>query len=423
MINVAVVGYGYSGRAFQSYLISQTQGLNLYAICTRDPGRQKDARETYPKARIYSDYGGLLSDESVQLVVLGTPHDTHHDLAVQAMDAGKHVVTDKVMCLNAGEARSMIEARDRNNVVLSVFHNRRWDWDYLTVKRAIQDGLIGDPYLYQVAVMRYKEPVSWRADKAVSGGILYDWPAHFVDQALQLVPASPSEVFCQIVYGEGWRTDIGNYGNLLIRFENGALYQMEIGNLAAIEKPRWYVCGSEGALIKHGLDPQEEFLKKGRILEAEEDPSDRVRVVSFKDGNLKRIALESVRGTWTSYYQNISDVLNRGMELEVKPEQMLLQMEDFRRSHDLRRGGEVRIACMITTRMPPSADSSIRSVLPIRCLSFFEDHFVAVLRTDHGVRSPTLSSRALAVREVAYPTPHRCGQRVPYRSWFGYTRS
>ena len=329
MINVALVGYGYSCRTIQSYLIGLTQGLNLYGVYTRDSGRQKDARESYPKAKIYSDYSDLLNDGNVQLIVLGTPHDTHHDLAVKAMDAGKHVVTDKVMCLTAREAQSMIEARDRNQVVLSVFHNRRWDWDYLTVKKAIQDGLIGDPYLYQVAVMRYKKLVSWRADREASGGILYDWPAHLIDQALQLVPASPRDVFCQIVYGEGWQTDIGNYGNLLIRFDNGTLYQIEIGNLAAIEKPRWYVCGKNGSLIKYGMDPQEEFVKKGRILEAKEDPEGCVRVVRLKDETLQEISLESIRGTWTSYYQNISNVLNRGFELEVKPEQILLQMKVF----------------------------------------------------------------------------------------------
>jgi hypothetical protein len=183
-------------------------------------------------------------------VIIATPHDTHRDLAVRAMDAGKHVVVDKIMCMNAREAQEMIDASGRNSVLLSVFHNRRWDGDYLTVKKVIQDGWLGDPYLFEAGIMRYGPPRGWRGVKAASGGILYDWPAHFVDQALQLVPAKVTSVFCEIVYRNRWETDIGNYAKLLIRFASDVLYQIEIGNLAALAKPRWYVVGDLGALIR-----------------------------------------------------------------------------------------------------------------------------------------------------------------------------
>ena len=145
MINAAVVGYGYSGRAFQSYLISLADGLNLYAISTRDSERQQQAREAYPNAEIYGNLDELLADDAVDLVVIATPHDSHCEIAIRAMDAGKNVVTDKIMCMNALEARSLIAVRDRNDVMLSVFHNRRWDWDYLTLKKAVADGLLGEP--------------------------------------------------------------------------------------------------------------------------------------------------------------------------------------------------------------------------------------------------------------------------------------
>jgi len=329
MINVAVVGYGYSGRAFQSYLITLAEGLNLYAISTRDEERQREAREAYPEAKIYGGIDALLGDDAVDLVVIATPHDSHCELAITAMDAGKHVVSDKIMCMNAREARSMIAARDRNNVMLSVFHNRRWDWDYLTVRKAITDGLLGEPYLYQAAIMRYSSPGRWRGDRASSGGILFDWPAHFVDQALQLVESEPDRVFCQLTYRDTWDTDIGNYGSIVIHFANDATYQIEIGNLAAAEKPRWYVCGDKGALVKNGLDPQEGYMREGRIEAAEEDPEHRARVITHANGERKELLLDSVRGSWTSYYANISDVLNNGGELIVTPEQGLVQMKVF----------------------------------------------------------------------------------------------
>jgi len=321
MVNAAVVGYGYAGRSFHSYLIGLAEGMNLYAISTRDPERQKAASEQHPEARIYPSLDELLADDKVDLVVMATPHDTHRDLAVKAMDAGKNVVTDKVMCMNAQEAKDMIEASERNNVMLSIFHNRRWDWDYLTVKKVIEDGLLGEPYLFEVAIIGYGKPGGWRGVKARSGGILYDWPAHFVDQALQLVPAKVDRVFCDIKYRDKWDVDIGNYANLLICFSNDVLYQIEICNLGAIRKPRWYVLGDMGGLIKYGLDPQEGPMREGNIDAAEEDPANRAQVTTFVSGRREEKVIDSVRSSWKSYYQNISDVLNKGAELAVKPEE------------------------------------------------------------------------------------------------------
>jgi scyllo-inositol 2-dehydrogenase (NADP+) len=329
MIKAAVVGYGYAGKHFHCYLVGLAEGLELCAISTRAYERQQAATSDYPSAKIYNSLERVLGDGEIDLVILATPHDTHRDLAVQAMAAGKHVVTDKVMCMDAGQAEEMIAASQEYGVLLSVFHNRRWDWDYLTVKEAISDGLLGTPYLFQVGIMSYRGPRSWRGIKARSGGILYDWPAHFIDQALQLVPAEVGSVFCEIKYRDTWDTDIGNYAKLLIRFTNDVLYQVEIGNLAAVPIPRWYVLGDRGGLIKYGLDPQEGPMREGRIETAEEDPADRAKVVTVARGEREELILDSVRGSWVSYYQNISDVLNHGTELAVKPQEAMKTMRVY----------------------------------------------------------------------------------------------
>jgi scyllo-inositol 2-dehydrogenase (NADP+) len=271
----------------------------------------------------------VLSDDQIDLVVLATPHYTHHDLAIQAMNAGKNVIVDKVMCMNAREATEMISASQRNQVMLSVFHNRRWDWDYRTVKKVIQDGLLGRPYYYQVGIMSYRQPHGWRGVKALSGGILYDWPAHFIDQALQLVDAEVTSVTCDIKYRNSWGSDIGNYAKLLIRFINDVLYQIEIGNLGAVQIPRWYILGDKGGLIKYGLDPQEGPMRLGDIDAAREDPANRARVVTWASGERQEIVIDSVQASWKAYYQNISDVLNAGAELVVKPGQMLRLMQVY----------------------------------------------------------------------------------------------
>ena len=329
MINTTVIGYGYAGRAFHSYLIGLEEGLNLYAIATRNAERREAAREAYPNAKMYQTIDEVIADDAIDLVVLATPHDTHAELAIKAMDAGKHLVTDKIMAMNAAEADAMIAASERNDVMLSVFHNRRWDWDYLTVRKVIADGLLGTPYLFQVGIMRYGAPGGWRGIKKHSGGILYDWPAHFVDQALLFGDAPVESVYCDIHYNTKWDTDIGNYGNLIIKFENDMRYQIEISNLSMAEKPRWYVVGDEGGLIKYGLDPQEGPMREGDIDSAEEDSANYAKVWTAAGGERRELVVESVRGSWKSYYKNIADVLNDGAELVVKPEEMRNVMQVY----------------------------------------------------------------------------------------------
>ncbi len=339
MVNAAVVGYGYAGRCFHSYLIGLADGINLYAISTRDEERQKAASQDYG-VKIYKNIDELLKDDNVDLVVLATPHDTHAELAIKAMNAGKHVVTDKAMCMNVAEADAMIAASKRNNVMLSVFQNRRWDWDYLTVKKVIEDGLIGEPYLFETAIMRYGPPRSWRGEKARSGGLIFDWGAHLTDQALQLVPAEVDRVYCEVQHRK-WDIDIGSYVMLNIHFKNDVLYRVEIGNLARAGKPRWYVLGDEGGLIKYGLDPQEGPMVQGDIDAAVENPENRARVWTEVDGASTEQVIDSVRGSWKSYYQNISDVLNKGAELAVKPEEVRKVMAVFDAAMQSAESGEV----------------------------------------------------------------------------------
>lgn len=318
MINTGIVGYGFAGRSFHSYLIGLADGLKLTTIASRDSNRRAAAeRERDVKTCVSID--DMIGDDNIDLIVLATPHDTHAPLAIKAMDAGKHVVTDKVMCLTAAEADDMIAASQRNGVMLSVFHNRRWDWDFLTMKKIFADDLIGRPFLIETAVFRYRGLRTWRADKAQSGGLLYDWGAHLVDQALQLVPARPVSVFCD---GQKhvWDGDTEDHVKCLIRFEDGTLFNVEVSNLAKISKPRWYVLGTRGSVLKEGLDPQEPYMISGHIDAAEEALENRAKVVTDLDGFETEMTIDSVRGNWKSYYQNISDVLNNDGDLAVTPQ-------------------------------------------------------------------------------------------------------
>ena len=321
MVKTGIVGYGLAGRLFHAYLVSRVEGLELAAVASRDPERRAQAERDW-SVDTHETLTELLSDDEVRLIVLATPHHTHASLAIQAMEAGRHVVVDKVMCLSAAEAEEMIAASRRRGVMLSVFHNRRWDWGFLTVRKAVEDGLLGDPFLVERAVHRFRASGGWRTSRTESGGLLYDWGAHLIDQGMQLLASRPASVICR-GHKHRWAGDIEDHVTCTLYFENGAEYRIEISNLSRIAKPHWYVLGTRGSLVKTGLDPQEEWMKRGEIEAAEEAPEDRVRVSTERDGEEREMILDPVRGSWVDFYRNIADVLARGEELAVKPGEML----------------------------------------------------------------------------------------------------
>lgn len=320
MIRVGIVGYGFAGRGFHAYLVGRVPELTLTAVASRAPERRAQAERDHGVAT-FAMLDELLDRGGVDLVVIATPHDTHAALAIRAMDLGKHVVVDKVMCLNVREADEMIAASRRNGVLLSAFQNRRWDWDFLTVKQALADDLIGAPYLIESSILRHRAPRGWRANADAAGGILFDWGAHFIDQALQLVPGEVASVTCDVQY-RGWGAEIGSYGRLLLRFANGVLYGVELGNLARYDRPRWLVLGDRGSLVKHGLDPQEPAMLRGDITAASEDPANRARVRTAIGGLETELVIESERSDWTNYYRNVADALQGRADLAVQPAQV-----------------------------------------------------------------------------------------------------
>ena len=195
--------------------------------------------------------------------MIATPHDSHADLAVRALDAGKHCVVDKVMALTTADADRMIAARDRSGRMLSVFHNRRWDWDFLTVKKLLAEGVIGRPVLFESSVCRYAPPRGWRGRSDAAGTILHDWGAHLVDQALQL-GLGPCRRLTAWLTAAPWEgVDSGGHGRIMLEFDD-VLFQIESSRICRIDRPRWWIIGTDGGFVKYGIDPQEEALRGRR---------------------------------------------------------------------------------------------------------------------------------------------------------------
>jgi scyllo-inositol 2-dehydrogenase (NADP+) len=287
--------------------VLKVEGLELVALCDIDrPKLEAAIKEAEGKGlqlKGYDSLGKLLKDPEVDLVVLATPHDVHCEQVVACAKAGKHVIVEKVMCLNVREADKMIAACDAAGVMFSAYHNRRWDSDFLGVKRIIEQGIIGEPFQIEGFVGGWGAPGGWRRDKKHGGGNLYDWGAHLIDQALLIAKDMPRFVEYRPQY-RVWGTDTENHVKLWLTFESGLLYDIEISQIARVSKPRWRALGEKGALQKDGWDAKEP-----------------IRVVAEVGGIQADMRLECVFGDWTDYYRNIADVLLRGKELIVKPEE------------------------------------------------------------------------------------------------------
>jgi len=319
-VSTVVVGYGLAGRAFHAPLIRRQPGLRLEGVVARDPKVRAEAVSALG-VRGFASLDEVLADPGVRLVVVATPHDSHAELAVRALEAGKDCVVDKVMALSEAEADRMVAARDRSGRMLSVFHNRRWDWDYLTVKGAVEAGQIGLPLLFESSVCRHAAPRAWRGQLRSAGSILHDWGAHLVDQALQL-GLGPCRRLTAWVTPAPWPgVETGGHGRIVLEFD-GVLFQVETSRVCRLDRPRWWVVGTEGGLVRYGLDPQEEALRAGDIGRATEPPGHRtvLRRASEANGTVET-ELEPVRGSWDAYYANVAEHLLGRAPLAVTAEQ------------------------------------------------------------------------------------------------------
>lgn len=331
----AVIGYGYAGRCFHSYLIGLAPGLELHGIASRNPETRARIRAERG-CRAYESFEAVIEDADVDLVVLATPHHLHAPHALQAMDAGKHVVTDKPMCLTLAECDDMIAAARRNGVLLNVFQNRRFDGDYLTNRKLMEDGELGDVKWIEAAWQKFGPSRGWRATAAMGGGKLYDLGAHLVDQLCMLFPQAVQSVYCRMHYDYP-EIDIESEALLVIGFEGGKTGVCDFSMMAAISKPRFYVRATKGTFRKYGFDPQEGAMCAGDIDAAVNAPE---TYGILHDGTAER-AIPTVPGRWRDYYENISAVLNDGAEPVVRLAEVRREIAILGAAFRSARSGEV----------------------------------------------------------------------------------
>ncbi|MFI9149897.1 Gfo/Idh/MocA family oxidoreductase [Streptomyces sp. NPDC053367] len=265
-LRVGLVGYGLAGSVFHAPLIAATEGLALDTVVTANPERQEQARAEFPDVRVVASSDELLGRAGeLDLVVIASPNKTHVPLATAALRAGLPVVVDKPIAGTAAEARELAALAEERGLLLSVFQNRRWDNDFLTLRALLDKGELGDVWRFESRFERWRPQLKggWResGDPAEIGGLLYDLGSHVVDQALVLFGPATQVYAESDVRRAGAQADDDTF--IAITHAGGVRSHLYVSATTAQLGPRFRVLGSQAGYVKYGLDPQEAALRDG----------------------------------------------------------------------------------------------------------------------------------------------------------------
>ncbi|MFF5366502.1 Gfo/Idh/MocA family oxidoreductase [Streptomyces sp. NPDC013187] len=265
-LRVGLVGYGLAGSVFHAPLIAATEGLALDTVVTSNPERRQQARAEFPDVRLAATPDELFDRAAeLDLVVIASPNKTHVPLARTALEAGLPVVVDKPVAGTAAEARELATFAEERGLLLSVFQNRRWDNDFLTLRKLLSEGTLGDVWRFESRFERWrpKPKGGWResGDPAEIGGLLYDLGSHVVDQALVLFGPAASVYAETDIRRPGAETDDDTF--IAITHAGGVRSHLHVSATTAQLGPRFRVLGSTAGYVKYGLDPQEAALRDG----------------------------------------------------------------------------------------------------------------------------------------------------------------
>lgn len=311
-IKVGLIGYGYAGATFHAPLISAVAGLRLACIASSSTEK---VRQDFSHAEVVAHPDGVIGAADVSLIVIASPNTTHYTLAKQALLANKHVVLEKPFTVTVAEAMELVRLAEERKLLLSVFHNRRWDNDFLTVRACIESGMLGEINTYEAHFDRYRPDVRnrWREQDLPGSGSLYDLGSHLIDQALVLF-GMPDTVSADLgTQRAGGKAN--DYFHLVLSYGARRII-LHSGMLVMDPGPHFQVHGSKGSFIKYGMDPQEEALKQGCGpgdaswgLESETLHGK----ITLKNSELSIAGkVKTLPGAYQAYYQGMLDAIRNG---------------------------------------------------------------------------------------------------------------
>ena len=338
-VNVGIVGYGFAAATFHAPLMLATSALTLACVASSNAER---VRQALPGVDVAASPAALFARDDIDLVVIATPNDTHFPLAAAALQAGKHVVIDKPFTLDVAQANELIDLAGQFGRLLSVFHNRRWDGDFLTVAKLIESGELGALRHLESHFDRYRPQVQdrWRESSIDGGGLWYDLGIHLADQALQLF-GMPSSVWLDLncqrkdAVADDWFHAVLHYGSLRVILHASAL--------TAAPTPRFTLHGTLGSYVKFGLDTQEDALKRGVIPGSQgwgEDPLHGTLTLG-QPAPGRSEPYPAMAGDYTIFYSAMRDAILLGAPLPVTPQSARDAMRIIEAGRESARTGRV----------------------------------------------------------------------------------
>jgi predicted dehydrogenase len=328
-LRVAIVGYGLAGRFFHAPLIEATDGLELVSVVTSDPSRRRQLAAEHARARAVAAVDELWSEAAPDLVVVATPNRAHAPVASEALARGLPVLVDKPLAVTADEADRLVSQAVEAGVLLTVFQNRRWDTDQLTLRRLIDEGALGEITRYESRFERWRpqlEPDKWRESDPPEegGGVLLDLGSHLVDQALTLFgPAT--HVFAEIASRRGAPGDDDAF--VALRHASGTISHLHASAVSPSVGPRLRVQGSSAGFLVSGLDPQEAALRAGERPDTVEGWG---RPADYEHGRLvageRSVPVPPVPGNWRRFYELLRDAIRDGGPPPVDPHDAVMTL-------------------------------------------------------------------------------------------------
>ena len=344
-IGVAIVGYGLAGSVFHAPLIAANPDLELVSVVTANPERTAQAKARYPGVRIHRTVEELWSDAGAHdLVVVATPNRAHVPVALAALQAGMHVVVDKPFAPSSADGRRIASAAAERNLVLTVFQNRRLDGDFLTLRRLIAEGALGQPFRFESRYERWRPELgkdAWRerGNPEEAGGVLFDLGSHLADQAIQLF-GPPSHVYAEVERRRpGAQVDDDVF--IALTHPGDVRSHLWASLVSGSLGPRFRTLGTAGAFEKHGTDGQEDQLGAGigpGHPDYGREPKERWGFLVAGD---EVTPIETERGAYPRFYEKVVDAIRTGTPPPVAPNEAVLTIEVLEAARASARSGEI----------------------------------------------------------------------------------
>lgn len=323
-IKAGLASFGMSGMVFHAPFLTTNPGFHLMRILERTP---KGSKQIYPEVTVVNRFEDLVNDPALEMIVVNTPDHTHYDLTRQALIKGKHVVVEKPFTISTAQGEELIALAGEKNRVLTVFQNRRWDGDFLTVSKVIKEEMLGNLVEFESHFDRFRNFIqegTWKEDPSLGTGNIYNLGSHMIDQVLLLF-GLPETLYADLERRrDGSR--VNDYYDIHLYYDRFKVI-LKSSYLVREPGPRYLLHGTQGTFVKHGIDPQEELLKRGEIPVGEdwgrEDEQYWGILNTEISGEPLRRKMETLPGNYHAFYDNLYVAVREGKEPAVKPEEAL----------------------------------------------------------------------------------------------------